>query len=51
MGGVPAASAGQVVGEVQGVAGGAARLDLTLVRENGARPYTRRFEVPLARTR
>ncbi|MBA2348336.1 MAG: alkaline phosphatase D family protein, partial [Solirubrobacterales bacterium] len=32
--------------DVHGTPGGAARLDLTLVREDGARPYTRRFEVP-----
>ena len=32
--------------DVQGGPGGAARLDLTLVRDDGARPYTRRFDAP-----
>jgi phosphodiesterase/alkaline phosphatase D-like protein len=32
--------------EVQGVGAGGARLDLHLVRDDGARPYGRRFELP-----
>lgn len=34
--------------EVQGAPDGSARMDLTLVRDDGARPYTRRFDVPAA---